>query len=202
MKALATARYFKLDSEPTAYLASNGISLIPCDYGGANADRGIDEETLIDLLKGAEAIISGGAPLSRKVMQACSNLRVVSIRGVGCDTVDLTSARDLGVRVTRTPGTVENAVAEFSLLLMLSLARQIVIQDPEVRHGIWRAYMGIELQGKTLGIVGFGRIGRSLLEWEMPWECVFWHTTPAGPILNRLRLERRAHRFASVACRI
>jgi glyoxylate reductase len=89
--------------------------------------------------------------------------------GVGYDNIDLDAARARGVRVTNTPGVLTNATAELAVALMLAAARRIVEADAEVRRGEWERAaadqpIGRELVGATVGLVGFGRIGRRVAE--------------------------------------
>ncbi|MGC8628514.1 MAG: NAD(P)-dependent oxidoreductase, partial [Acidimicrobiales bacterium] len=86
-------------------------------------------------------------------------LRVVARYGVGVDRVDLGAAAERGVTVTTTPGANANAVAEFTIGLLFALARPLVEGRDQVRAGEWPALRGVELTGKTLGLVGLGRIG-------------------------------------------
>lgn len=95
---------------------------------------------------------------------AAPRLRVVGRAGVGVDNIDLAAARRLGVTVITAPDATTTAVAELTLGLMLALARHIPAADAALRRGEWpkASLMGSELEGKTLGLVGFGRIGRAV----------------------------------------
>jgi D-3-phosphoglycerate dehydrogenase len=95
---------------------------------------------------------------------AAPRLRVVGRAGVGVDNIDLDTARRLGVTVIPAPEATTTAVAELTLGLMLALARHIPAADAALRRGEWpkASLMGSELEGKTLGLVGFGRIGRAV----------------------------------------
>ncbi len=99
------------------------------------------------------------APFSDAVFAACSNLRLVSIWGVGTDHIDLESAARRGVIVCNTPGANAIAVAEHALALMLAVARKIPQIDREMRTGQWPREMLGQLHGKTLGVFGAGAIG-------------------------------------------
>ena len=93
---------------------------------------------------------------------AAGRLRVICRGGVGMDNIDVDYARSKGIAVRNTPGASTNSVAEMTLGLMLSAARHIGPATASMRQGQWnkKQYTGIELGGKTLGIAGFGRIGR------------------------------------------
>jgi D-3-phosphoglycerate dehydrogenase len=95
---------------------------------------------------------------------AAPRLRVVGRAGVGVDNIDLEAARQLGVTVVTAPEASTTAVAELTLGLMLALAREIPAADAALRRGEWpkASMIGSELEGKTLGLIGFGRIGRAV----------------------------------------
>jgi glyoxylate reductase len=102
-----------------------------------------------------------------RLLAAGTELRVVANVAVGYDNVDLAAARDRGVVVTNTPDVLTEAVAEFTWGLILAATRRIAESDRGVRGGAWRGWgldymLGMELRGKQLGIIGYGRIGRSV----------------------------------------
>lgn len=106
-------------------------------------------------------LLGGTEPITRPVLDKAKEfLKVISRVGVGWDNVDRTSAYELGIKVYRTEGVLSHAVAELTLGLMLSAFRLIVAQDRQIRANVWQKRMGNLLQGKTVGIIGFGAIGR------------------------------------------
>jgi D-3-phosphoglycerate dehydrogenase len=109
-------------------------------------------------------MIAGVEPLGREQILSAPDIKVISRCGTGLDTVDLSAAKELGVLVTNTPDAPSPSVAELALGLMLSCLRQIPQADREIREGKWRAIKGNLLSGKTVGIVGFGRIGKRLAQ--------------------------------------
>jgi D-3-phosphoglycerate dehydrogenase len=99
------------------------------------------------------------------LMDAAPHLKVVGRHGVGVDNIDLAAAAERGITVVNTPGAMTEAVAEHCLGLMLALSKQIVRADKAARQGAWHvrlAYLGTELLGKQLGLVGFGQIGQQV----------------------------------------
>ncbi len=131
-------------------------------YGG-----GTDEASLLKNIVDIDAAVAGHETYSRKIMEAGNKLRCVARFGVGYDTVDIPAATDLGIQVTNTPTALSNAVAEHALALMLTLAKKIPYMDRRVREGGWddrndNAHISIEVAGKTLGLIGLGRIGREV----------------------------------------
>jgi D-3-phosphoglycerate dehydrogenase / 2-oxoglutarate reductase len=124
--------------------------------------RPLTEEELLSELAGAAACIAGFEPYTRRVIQSCPELRVIARNGVGYDAVDVAAATERGIAVTITPGANHEAVAEHAFALMLVLARSVLSQDAALRGGEFRREIGVPLRGRTLGIVGLGRIGREV----------------------------------------
>lgn len=114
-------------------------------------------------MNGADGYIAGLDYITREVIeQASETLKVISRYGAGVDRVDLEAARERGITVTNTPGTNATAVCELAFAHMLCLARSIPRLDKAVKNGEWPRNSGTELKGKTLGIIGFGAIGKNL----------------------------------------
>lgn len=120
------------------------------------------EAETIEALRGVAAVIAGGEPYTHRVLASLPELRVVSRAGVGTDRVDTEAATRHRVVVTITPAGNHEAVAEHALTMLLALARSVVRHDQEVRRGVWSRGALQPLRGRTLGIVGLGRIGRAV----------------------------------------
>lgn len=114
---------------------------------------------LTEALADADGLLAGLDEISAEVFEGAPRLRVVARYGVGADRVDLDAAARHGVTVTVTPGANANAVAELTIALLLALARSLVAAHDGVRAGEWPATRGVELAGRTLGLLGLGRIG-------------------------------------------
>ena len=114
------------------------------------------------LLPGVDGYIAGLDQIDAAALAAADRLKVIARYGVGVDKVDLQAARARGIVVTNTPGANSVSVAELALALMLALARQIPQAVEAVRGGSWPRYAGLSLEGKTVGILGLGAIGRQL----------------------------------------
>ena len=126
-------------------------------------ERGADrEDELIRRVDGATAVLSirAHSRFSARVLDACPSLRMISIWGTGTDNVDHEACRRRGVTVTNTPGINAHAVAEHTMALMLAVTRRIPEMDRVVRTGEWPRAMLVQLEGKTLGVIGLGAIGR------------------------------------------
>jgi len=124
-------------------------------------------EGLIATIPDYEAIVVRSATKVRKeVIDAAADLKLIVRAGVGLDNIDVDYARSKGIEVRNTPGASTNSVAELALGHILSLARHIARGTVSLKAGKWekKALKGVEIAGKTLGIVGIGRIGQALAE--------------------------------------
>jgi len=120
------------------------------------------EANLIERIRDAEVVINirSSSRFTANVFEKCGRLRMLSLWGTGTDNVDLTAAAQRGVTVTNTPGVAAISIAEHSLALLLATARRLVQADNQVRQGGWPRGGGVQMHGKTLGIIGLGAIGR------------------------------------------
>ncbi len=120
---------------------------------------------LIRALEGCQALIVRGATkVTGEVLRGASDLRVVARAGTGLDNIDTAVAQELGIAVFNAPAANAVSVAELVLAMMLAFERHLVGAATDLRSGRWEKtrYMGRELAGKRLGLVGFGRIGREV----------------------------------------
>lgn len=138
------------------WLRENGYEV---KYG-----RGTDEQTLIEDLQDCDGVIPRLAVISDTVVSSCPRLKVVARHGSGVDTVDLESCKRHGVRVVNTRGSNAVAVAEHTIMLMLCCAKTLNILQGRYRNGQFKEARklasGMEIYGKTVGIIGLGQIGR------------------------------------------
>jgi D-3-phosphoglycerate dehydrogenase len=145
---------------------------------------GSDEESLMELIDEADGLITRGSiRITREMMERSPRLKVVGVHGQGCDHVDLKAAQELGKVVCNTPDALTVTVAEMTLALTLAAFRNLVAADKAVRAGQWnRKYgdlIGLELAGKTVGIVGLGRIGTAVAKRLRAFDAnvVYWSRT-------------------------
>ena len=122
----------------------------------------LDEDELIAIIDRFDGVIVGDDPVTRQVLEHATRLRVVSKWGVGVDNIDLEAAAELGIRVTNTPGTFGDEVADVVIGYLVLLARQLHRTDAGTRAGHWPKIQGFSLAGRTLGIVGLGSIGQAV----------------------------------------
>jgi D-3-phosphoglycerate dehydrogenase len=133
-------------------------------YTPPSGGRKPTEDQMIDLLRGFEGAIVPSAPITARVIQAADRLRVLSRLGVGYDGIDVKAATARGIIVTNGAGVNRHSVAELVFALMLCCARKLAENFSELRRGGWMRQLGMELAGKTLGIVGFGTIGKEVAQ--------------------------------------
>ena len=122
----------------------------------------VDEDQLCELVKDVDGLITGLERITPRVLEHANRLRVVSAGGVGYDHINTEEATRRGVAVCICAGCNNHSVAELAFGMMIGLSRQIYPADREMRSGTWNSgHFGPELWGKTLGVVGLGRVGRS-----------------------------------------
>jgi len=125
-------------------------------------EKALSEDELIPLLSGCVGYIAGLDSVTRKVIENSPGLKAISRYGVGVDRIDLEAAHDNGVIVCNTPGVNANAVADLTFALLLCIARRIPQLDRQTKNGEWPRSSGFELEGKTIGILGLGAVGKAV----------------------------------------
>jgi D-3-phosphoglycerate dehydrogenase len=138
--------------------------LLPADQFEIDRARGpLPEAEILRLVGQHDAIICGDDAFTKQVLQKClPKLRVLSKYGIGVDKIDIPAATELKIPVTFCPGVNHVTVAEHTFGLLLSLTRLIPPQDALIKKGEWKRSTGRELAGKTMGILGLGRIGKEV----------------------------------------
>ena len=151
------------------------------------------EEYLIEIAEGADALMTTVAdPVTKRVIAACDHLRIIAQYGVGVDNIDLEAAEQHGLIVTNTPGALTDTTADFTWALLLGLARRVRAADQYVRDGRFERWettllLGPELAGKTMGIVGLGRIGAAVARRALGFgmDVIYHNRTRANPTVER-----------------
>lgn len=135
---------------------------LPDDWSVAVGIEGTTEGAVAALADADVALVTSRIPVSRTVLEAATDLAVVGKLGTGIDNVDLAAAADRGVAVTYTPGLNARSVAEHTIGLVLATARHHTEARRLLEAGAWRdeTTLGTQLAGKTVGIVGFGNVGK------------------------------------------
>lgn len=155
-KVLVTPRSFG-KNDPTLFdqLKAGGFEVVRNDTGAI-----LSEETICRMIADCDAVILGVDPCNKNVLDHAPKLKAIARYGVGLDNIDLEECKKRGISVTRTVGANSNAVADFAFGLMLAVARKIVLIDNKCRKQDWSKNTGIDVFGKTLGIIGLGAVGK------------------------------------------
>ncbi len=127
-----------------------------------------DEEEMIRRIGDADILVANKAKVSRRVIDACPNLKFITIQAAGYDVIDYEYAREKGIPLSNVPDYGSAAVAQYAIALLLEICGRVGYHAEAVRQGRWAEsgewcfwdYPMIELAGKTMGIIGFGRIGQ------------------------------------------
>ncbi|MDH7569969.1 MAG: phosphoglycerate dehydrogenase [Armatimonadota bacterium] len=120
------------------------------------------EEELVKILPGVDAVWAAADAYTAAAFAAADRLKIVARWGIGIDSIDLAAATRAGVLVTNTPGMTTESVADFAFGLMLDAARRLTEAHNTLRAGRWEQLWGVDVWRKTLGVVGFGNIGRAM----------------------------------------
>jgi D-3-phosphoglycerate dehydrogenase len=145
-------------------IADSGLSLLRESFP-VDVRTGLDEDELVSIIGDYDAlIVRSGTKVTARVVEAGEQLQVIGRAGVGVDNIDVNAATERGVLVVNAPDGNTVAAAEHTIALLMSLARNVAQADASLRHRKWerKQLMGIEVAGKTLGVVGLGRIGREV----------------------------------------
>jgi len=154
MKALIAAPIHK---DAVKLLEDAGIQVVYREYPS--------EKELSELVTDIDILLVRSKPLvTAEVISKAEKLKIIARAGVGLDNIDVKVAEAKGIKVINTPEAPTRSVAELTIGLMLAVARKIAYSDRKMREGRWvkKEAEGVELKGKTLGIIGFGRIGREV----------------------------------------
>ena len=157
-RVLITARSFgSVSPKPYEILAAEGCEVVSNRY-----DRPLKAGELATIIRDVDAVIVGRDVVDAAAIEAANRLKVICMHGVGLDAIDVEAARRKGIVVTNLPGGNSDSVAELAIGMMFCLARRILAADKCTREGGWGRFIGTELAGKTLGLVGLGHIGRAV----------------------------------------
>lgn len=126
---------------------------------------------LIPLIKDVDGYIAGLDYVDAAVIGSANRVRVIARYGVGIDRVDVGEATRHGIVVTNTPGTNSVAVAELTIAFLLALARDLIPANEAVQTGTWPSLNGVGIRGKTVGLIGFGAVGREVARLLMSFRC-------------------------------
>jgi glyoxylate reductase len=151
-------------------------------FGPVNAVQW--EPSLIDLLPKAEGLLSLlTIPVTETTINQSPNLRVISNMAVGVDNIDIKACTKRGIPVGNTPGVLTESTADLTMALLLSIARKIPQANSDAREGLWKTWspagwLGMELHGSTLGIIGMGKIGQAVAKRALGFGMTIIFTDP------------------------
>lgn len=151
------------------------------------SDRKEDSATLVERMKDAESVIISNIPLRADVLSQCPKLQFLDVAFTGLDHIDLEYCETHGITVKNASGYATEAVAELAVGLMIDVLRKITFLDGSIRQGGVRgAFLGRELRGKTVGIVGTGAIGLRTAELLKAFGCkvIAWSRTHKPEMMN------------------
>jgi len=146
-----------IDQNPDSLLAFAEAGI---EIGHLPIKDGWDSEKLTKALSEVDGCIIGGYTVTGAMMDRCPRLKVISRTGIGVETVDLAQATRHGIAVTNIAGTDHDSVADSTFCLLLDMARRFYQGFERVKEGRWESIFGVEVAGKTIGIVGMGRVGK------------------------------------------
>lgn len=168
-QVVVTQRFF--DKDTIAYLEDNGCEVVIADLSAGQADGGLGHDELVEILNGAAGWIVGHAKVTRELQEALPELKVISRRGVGYERVDLKAAGELGKVVCIAAGGNDASVADHTIALMLAVGHRFRETQARMIDGDFSILMGSDLFQKTVGIIGMGRIGRSVAQRLRGFDC-------------------------------
>lgn len=151
---IATSSFGKADNGPLEFCREKcEVTLNP--YG-----RKLTTEEFIDLTVDVDAVIAGVENITREALVKRPNIKVISRCGVGMDNVDQEACKELGIKLYNTPNAPVASVAELTVTIMLDLLKNVSNMNRDLKTGTWNKMTGFMLNGKHIGIIGLGRIGR------------------------------------------
>ncbi|RYE43289.1 MAG: hydroxyacid dehydrogenase [Sphingobacteriales bacterium] len=152
------------------YLVDQLISEFPDAEVNVKGIR-MNGDDLVEYFTGAEAVIVGLEQITPSLLDKLPEIKIIAKYGVGLDNVDLNACRERSVAVGWTGGVNKRSVAEMALGFMLALCRNLYITSNQLKQQTWNKSGGIQLTGKTVGIIGLGNIGKELVDLLKPFNC-------------------------------
>lgn len=175
---VVTQRFF--DEGTIAYLNSHACEVRLAELPPGQADGELGEETLAQLLADADGWIVGHARVTHGLLRRLPRLQVIARRGVGYERVDTAAVKELGKLAAIAAGGNDACVADHALALMLAVSHRLRESQLQMNAGAWSILTGADLYQKTVGIIGLGRIGRSVVQRLKGFEARVLAVSPDG----------------------
>ncbi|MFH2023626.1 MAG: phosphoglycerate dehydrogenase [Candidatus Micrarchaeota archaeon] len=164
---ISTSSFGKYDKAPLEKLKENDLEIVLNPHG-----RKLTKDETIQLAKGCVGILAGTEVYDESVLKELLQLKYISRCGIGMDSIDLGALKKHDIKIMNTPEAPTQAVAELTVAFMLDCMRRVTMLDAKVKKGEWKKETGYLLAGKTVGIIGLGRIGRRVVELLKPFGVV------------------------------
>lgn len=177
-----------------------GIDLLKDEYelDIYSGEEPIPSDLLMEKVASADALLSMVTdPIDQRIIDCGPRLRIISNHAVGFNNIDVAYATSRGIPVTNTPGVLTDATADLTWALLMSITRRIAEGDRMMRSGSFKGWdplmlLGADLAGKTLGVIGAGRIGTAVIERSIGWKMkILYHDVEERPDLNERFRARR-----------
>jgi len=183
---ISTSSFARYEAAPLNMLKDAGLDAELNPYG-----RKLTPDECLNLYQDIHGLIAGTETLTAEILKSARHLKVISRCGAGTDSIDMKVTEELGIKIFTTPDAPTQAVAELTIGLMLSLLRGVATEDRSIRGGEWPKTMGNLLSGKTLGILGLGRIGRRVVELTQPFNLKYiaWDNSPDRQFADKYSIE-------------
>ena len=153
-------------------VSQTAVDILKDDFECVIKDK-LPAEELLELIPDFDAlIVRSASKVTAEVINAAKNLKIIGRAGVGVDNIDVPAATAKGIIVINSPGGNTNAATEHSMAMLLAMARHIPVANETLQKGEWnrKQYTGVELKGKTLGVIGMGRIGSGVAKRAVGFE--------------------------------
>jgi len=159
---IMTDKFAEVSREPIEILINAGMRVHEHGYNTAGS---ISDDKFCELIRGMDVlVVTGSFPVSRRVIESADCLKMIAIRSSGFDGTDLDAAGENGIVVTHNPGANADSVADTTIGLILAVLKKIAKLDRMIRHGGWERERTLDMNGKCLGIIGLGRIGKLVVK--------------------------------------
>jgi D-3-phosphoglycerate dehydrogenase / 2-oxoglutarate reductase len=163
---ISTSSFATEDSKPLDLLKNAGISVSLNPFG-----RKLSKDETINLLQSMDGVIAGTESYSRDILEKLPGLRVISRCGAGTDGIDKAVLHERNITLLNTPSVHITAVAELTLAGLLSLSRKVALNHKVMSEGRWDRAMGVNLAHKTVGIIGYGKVGKLFRDLLRGFQC-------------------------------